>query len=123
MARALKVKPALLTAIIGDEDTVTGLLLGGAGNVEGKNSNFLLVRNETPVPEIRKAFMEFTQKRTDIGIVVINQHIANIIRSDLDDYDKMIPTILEIPSKDHPYNPAKDFIMNKVARITGQTFE
>lgn len=46
-----------------------------------------------------------------------------MIRGDLDDYSKMIPTILEIPSKDHPYNPAKDFIMNKVAKITGQSFD
>lgn len=30
---------------------------------------------ETPVPDIRKAFEEFTQKRTDVGIVVINQHV------------------------------------------------
>ena len=104
-------------AVIGDEDTVTGLLLGGIGNVDGKNSNFLIVKSGTGVNVIRNAFLEFT-KRPDIGILAINQHIANTIRMDIDAYTKMIPTLLEIPSKDHPFNPDKDYIMNKVNKLT-----
>lgn len=33
-------------AVIGDEDTVTGFLLGGIGNIDAsKNSNFFIVTN------------------------------------------------------------------------------
>jgi vacuolar-type H+-ATPase subunit F/Vma7 len=30
-----------------------------------------------------------------------------MIRATVDDYDGMIPTVLEIPSKDNPYDPNK----------------
>ena len=46
----------------------------------------------------------FTQ-RDDIGIILINQHVANNMRHILKDYNQTIPTILEIPSKEHPYDP------------------
>ena len=37
-----------LLAVIADEDTVTGLLLAGVGNVDArKNTNFLIVDNST----------------------------------------------------------------------------
>ena len=34
-----------------------------------------------------------------------SQQIANEIRHVLRDYNKIIPTVLEIPSKDQPYDP------------------
>jgi len=112
-------RQGLLIAVIGDEDTVTGLLLGGIGNVDPKKNNFLIVKgDETEKRVIEKAFEDFT-KRPDIGIVVINQHIANEIRYLLDEYTQLFPTVMEIPSKEHPYNPENDFIMNKVARLMG----
>ena len=45
--------------------------------------------------------------------------IANEIRYILDDYNRVIPTVLEIPSKDSPYDPEKDSIMNSVNRFLG----
>ena len=39
--------------------------------------------------------------------------IAEEIRHVLDSYDKAIPSILEIPSKEHPYDPSKDSILRR----------
>lgn len=39
--------------------------------------------------------------------------IADMIRHVLDRYDKAVPAILEIPSKDHPYDPTKDSILRR----------
>ena len=88
-----------LIAIIGDEDTVTGFVLAGVGHRTAESSNFLVVKEGTPLPQIEKAFLEFTN-RDDVGIVLVNQHVAAQIRHLLDDYSKTIPTVLEMPSKD-----------------------
>jgi V-type H+-transporting ATPase subunit F len=40
--------------------------------------------------------------------------IANMIRFLVDSYNKPIPAILEIPSKDHPYDPASDSVLSRV---------
>jgi len=37
----------------------------------------------------------------------------------LDDYEQLLPTLLEIPSKDHPYDPAKDYIMQRIKKMLG----
>ena len=60
-------------------------------------------------------------ERSDIAIILINQHIANDIRHILRDYNQSIPTVLEIPSKDHPYDPNQDYIMQRVNMILGGT--
>ena len=109
-------------AVIGDEDTVTGLLLTGIGQFEqeGPNvrTNFLIVRNKTTLEEIEKAFQQFTQ-RDDIAILLINQHIANQIRSSIDKFDNPLPAIVEIPSKDHPYKPEEDPVFVRVSSLLG----
>merc|ERR1712146_46543 len=53
--------------------------------------------------------------RNDIGVVIIGQHIADMIRHTVNEYQaegKVIPTILEVPNKDHPYNPNTDSVMH-----------
>jgi len=57
--------------------------------------------------------------RQDVGIILINQHIANDIRDILRDYSQTIPTVLEIPSKDNPYDPEQDYIMQRVNMYLG----
>lgn len=102
-----------LVAVIGDEDTCTGFLLGGIGEINAKRQkNFLVVTKETSVSEIEETFLQFTN-RNDIAILLINQNIAEEIRHILDAYDKAIPAILEIPSKEHPYDPSKDSILRR----------
>ncbi|KAF0934592.1 hypothetical protein E2562_025679 [Oryza meyeriana var. granulata] len=115
-----------LIAIIADEDTVTGFLLAGVGNVDlRKKTNYLIVDNKTTVKQIEDAFKEFTT-REDIAIVLISQYtspdcflfficqVANMIRFLVDSYNKPVPAILEIPSKDHPYDPAHDSVLSRV---------
>lgn len=108
-----------LLAIIGDEDTVTGFLLAGVGNVDlRKKSNYLVVNEKTTVKAIEDSFREFTG-REDIAIILINQYIANMIRNVVDNFKKPIPALLEIPSKEHPYDASKDSILSRVSGMLG----
>eukprot|EP01115_Flamella_aegyptia_P011553 TRINITY_DN54639_c0_g1_i1.p1 TRINITY_DN54639_c0_g1~~TRINITY_DN54639_c0_g1_i1.p1 ORF type:complete len:121 (+),score=30.05 TRINITY_DN54639_c0_g1_i1:56-418(+) len=103
-------------AVIGDEDTVTGFLLTGIGNSDhSRKTNFLIVDPQTPKMDIETAFKDYTN-RPDIAIIIINQNIADDIRHLLNEYNQLVPTVLEIPSKDTPYDPKKDTIF---ARVTG----
>ncbi|KAF0891618.1 hypothetical protein E2562_010603 [Oryza meyeriana var. granulata] len=103
-----------LIAIIADEDTVTGFLLAGVGNVDlRKKTNYLIVDNKITIKQIEDAFKEFTT-REDIAIVLISQYVANMIRFLVDSYNRPVPAILEIPSKDHPYDPAHDSVLSRV---------
>ncbi|KAK9372699.1 ATPase, V1 complex, subunit F [Lipomyces chichibuensis] len=108
-------------AVIGDEDSVTGLLLAGVGHLtEDKRKNFLVVDNKSTVEDIENAFDEFTSARKDIAVLLINQHIAEKIRYKLDSYTNAFPAVLEIPSKDHPYDPEKDSVLRRVRRLFGE---
>ncbi|KAJ3693011.1 hypothetical protein LUZ60_012106 [Juncus effusus] len=103
-----------IIAMIADEDTVTGFLLAGVGNVDiRRKTNYLIVDNKTTQKQIEDAFKEFTA-RDDIAIVLISQYVANMIRFLVDSYNKPVPAILEIPSKDHPYDPAHDSVLSRV---------
>jgi V-type H+-transporting ATPase subunit F len=107
-----------LIAVIGDEDTVTGFVLAGVGNRNVSGCNFLVVKENTAVAEVEEAFTTLTQ-RDDIGILLINQHCADMIRPQLNEYTQPIPTILEIPSKEHPYDAEKDLVMQRVNMMLG----
>ncbi|CAN6610068.1 V-type proton ATPase subunit F [Trichomonascus vanleenenianus] len=108
-------------AVIGDEDTVTGMLLAGIGHVsEDKSKNFMVVDAKTSPEQIEKKFDEFTNTRKDIAVLLINQHIADKIRFRIDTYTQAFPALLEIPSKDHPYDPEKDSILRRVRRLFGE---
>ena len=67
---------------------------------------------------VLKKFEELTQ-RDDVAIILINQHIANLIRHALAGYTQLVPTVLEIPSKDHPYDPSKDQVLRQVNMLLG----
>ncbi|KAI9800829.1 MAG: H(+)-transporting V1 sector ATPase subunit F [Sarcosagium campestre] len=110
-------------AVIGDEDSVTGLLLAGVGHVTAapdSQKNFLVVDGKTEDSAIEAAFEDFTSKRKDIGILLINQHIAERIRNRVEAFTSAFPAILEIPSKDHPYDPEKDTVLKRVQRLFGE---
>ena len=97
----------LLIGIIGDEETVTGFLLAGIGERNENFSNFLKVTSETDTNQIRDYFQELVSNKK-IGIILISQDVAERIRETLDAYDEIIPTVLEIPSKNTPYSIEKD---------------
>lgn len=109
-----------LVSIIGDEDTVTGFLLSGIGHRDEKNqTNFLVVDQErTKHEDIVNAFKTLTS-RDDISVLLITQSVASDIRYLMNSYDKVLPAILEIPSKDKPYNEAEDPIMQRVLKLLG----
>ena len=105
----------MLLGIIGDEETVTGFLLAGIGERNENSTNFLKVNSETKNEQIEE-FFDSLIKRKDIGIVLISQDVADRIRDTLDAYNEIIPTVLEIPSKQHPYSVEKDSVMQKALR-------
>ncbi|KAI0840896.1 vacuolar ATP synthase [Hypoxylon sp. FL0890] len=123
MASHADYKDRQFLAVIGDEDSVTGLLLAGIGHVTNppdSQKNFLVVDEKTDTSAIEAAFDSFTTKRKDIGIVLINQHIADKIRHRIDTHTAAFPTVLEIPSKEHPYDPEKDSVLRRVRRLFGE---
>jgi len=97
---------------------VTGFLLAGVGHRTAAGSNFLIVKQDTKLQQVEEAFRNFST-REDVGIILINQHVANDIRHVLKDYNATIPTVLEIPSKEHPYDPEQDYIMQRVNMFLG----
>ncbi|KAL0271213.1 UNVERIFIED_CONTAM: hypothetical protein PYX00_008383 [Menopon gallinae] len=102
-----------LIAVIGDEDTCVGFLLGGIGEInKNRHPNFLVVDKNTAVSEIEDSFKRFV-KRDDIDIILINQSVAEMIRHAIDSHTQPIPAVLEIPSKDHPYDASKDSILRR----------
>uniref|UniRef100_A0A170XKZ0 V-type proton ATPase subunit F n=1 Tax=Triatoma infestans TaxID=30076 RepID=A0A170XKZ0_TRIIF len=102
-----------LLAVIGDEDTCVGFLLGGVGEInKNRHPNFMVVDKNTSVGEIEDTFKRFV-KRDDIDIILINQNVAEMIRHCIDSHIQPIPAILEIPSKDHPYDASKDSILRR----------
>lgn len=95
---------------------------------------------KTETSAIEKAFDSYTQERKDIAILLINQHVcirraerfcfeavadtfakvADKIRQRVDTYTAAFPSLLEIPSKDHPYDPEKDSVLRRVRRLFGE---
>lgn len=119
MASSSASKERNLLAVIGDEDSITGLLLAGIGHVnERQEKNFLVVDTKTQVSTIESAFETFTERK-DIAILLINQHIAEKIRPTVDRYQQAFPAVLEIPSKDYPYDPSKDSVLKRVQKLFG----
>ena len=103
--------------------SVTGLLLAGVGHFTeppDSQKNFLVVDQKTEKSEIAQVFNSFTKERKDIAIVLINQHVAEMIRDDVARFQDAFPAVLEIPSKDHPYDPEKDSVLTRVRKLFGE---
>merc|ERR1712176_909827 len=104
--------------LIADEDTVTGMVLACIGHVDGQGKkNFLIVDSKTHAKDMEAKFTDLTQRK-DIAMIFITQGCANDIRNVVDAYSnsgQVIPTVLEIPSKEQPYDPRKDAVMQRVA--------
>ncbi|XP_017046583.1 V-type proton ATPase subunit F [Drosophila ficusphila] len=106
-----------LLAVIGDEDTCVGFLLGGIGEVdEDRKANFMVVEKDTTPLQIEECFKKFLG-RPDIAIILINQVYADMIRSTVDAHTLAVPTVLEIPSKQHAYDSSKDSILKRANSV------
>ncbi|PQE31646.1 V-type proton ATPase subunit F protein [Rutstroemia sp. NJR-2017a WRK4] len=110
-APASAYKDRQFLAVIGDEHVTSP---------PDSQKNFLVVDSKTDNAAIEEAFERFTTERKDIGILLINQHIAERIRHRVDTYTAAFPALLEIPSKDHPYDPEKDSVLRRVRRLFGE---
>ncbi|KAG1773046.1 ATPase, V1 complex, subunit F [Suillus occidentalis] len=122
MASTTAFKDRNLIAVIGDEDSITGLLLAGIGHInEHQRKNFLVVDSiqKHKYQQSKQRFRNSLQRK-DTAIVLINQHIAEKIRPTVDRYQEAFPTLLEIPSKDHPYDPSKDSVLKRVQKLFGE---
>ena len=60
-----------------------------------------------------------TRLVTKSNIVTCIQ-IAERIRNSVDNFTEAFPAVLEIPSKDHPYDPDKDSVLRRVRRLFGE---
>nr|ACO12019.1 Vacuolar proton pump subunit F [Lepeophtheirus salmonis] len=102
-----------LIGVIGDEDTCVEFLLGGIGEMnKNRKPNFMVVDKDSAITEIEDCLKTFI-KRDDIDIILINQNVAEMVRAVIDAHTAPIPAILEIPSKDFPYDPSKDSILRR----------
>ncbi len=111
-----------LVGVIGDEDTVTGFILAGAGDSDVRKArppNYFIVSKATQLSEIEAAFKTMVG-RPDIALILICQHIANDIRYAIEQHQEVFPCVLEIPSKDTPFDASKDPILVKLNRALGK---
>lgn len=46
--------------------------------------------------------------------------VAELIRDVVDKFQEAFPAVLEIPSKDHPYDPEKDSVLRRVRKLFGE---
>ena len=112
-----------LVGVIGDEDTVTGFVLAGVGDVdERRRRNFLVVDDDTTEAAIREKFNELVA-RGDVAVVLVSQHVADRVRPLL--YARAasgatVPAVLEIPSKDAPYDATRDAVLSRAQRALGR---
>ncbi|CAI2726580.1 unnamed protein product [Schistosoma spindalis] len=102
-----------LIAVIGDEDTCTGFLLSGTGEVDkNRRPNFFVVDKNTSLIDVEDVFRTFVG-RDDIAIILIVQNVAEMIRHLIDSHNVAVPAILEIPNRDIPYDASKDTILKR----------
>lgn len=59
-------------------------------------------------------------KREDAALLLTHPKIAERIRHRVDTYTAAFPAVLEIPSKEHPYDPEKDSVLRRVRRLFGE---
>lgn len=76
------------------------------------------LHTETPAGRIEAAFREFTT-RPDVAVVLVTQPVAEEIRPAIAAHTAAVPAILEIPSKDTPYQPDKDAVLARVRHLLG----
>lgn len=77
---------------------------------------FLFCVTETPVTLI-EAFLQRMMARPDIAMIFVATDVADRIRPMMHRYSRsLVPNLLEIPTKLHPYNPDTDPVV-KLAKV------
>ena len=106
-------------ACLGDEDTVTGLTLAGVGGSDARGRGYLVaVAGETPTSAVEETFRRFL-KDPAVGVVLVSQPVAMRIRGAMDAHTSAAPAVLEVPSKEEPYDPEEDVLLRRVKHLYG----
>lgn len=86
-------------AMIADEDTITGMLLAGAGaSGPGERRNFFVCTPDTPKAELRAAFDRLIA-RADVSALFVAKFAAEKLQDAISAYEGKGPVLLEIPGK------------------------
>lgn len=85
-----------------------------------RGENYLVVDSKTPQQRIVDTFRRLVA-RPDVAIILMAQHVAQEVRWLLDEHaaSAVLPTILEIPSPAHPYQPEHDSVMQRIQKMLG----
>lgn len=70
----------------------------------------------------RGAARSSTRKTNDLGVFLSRSsraQVAERVRYLLDGYTAAIPSVLEIPDKENPYDPSKDSVLSRVQHLLG----
>lgn len=79
---------------------------------------FFLHSTETSKEKATEFFKSMTA-RPDISLILVSQTVAEMIRAAIEAHTLPLPTVLEIPSKENPYDESKDPIMIRVNKLLG----
>ena len=112
-----------------DIDTITGFLLTGFGQTSNKGTNFFIADPKDPdLEKHMREQLEIWLKAPDMGIVMIAQNhaetLSDMISLHQASEEKCHPIVLEIPSTEAPYDPAKDPVMKRIKiRLSAKQLE
>lgn len=79
--------------IIGDEDTLNGFMISGI-----QSESLVQVTNKTPEEELKKIFKKMIDRK-DLALLLICDFVYDKIKVDIENFDKHLPSIIEIPSR------------------------
>ena len=69
---------------------------------------------------VENTFDRFTRdgKDSEIAVVLVTQETSEkFLREKINNFKELSPVILEIPSKEKPYDPVKDVVMQRAHRL------
>lgn len=84
-----------------------GFLEGGIGDAIRKNYLTNKISHQTMIDK-------FINEK-DISIILITNSIAEMIRPTLDKYNRILPYVIEIPSRDQSYTDKDSMMINKLS--------
>ena len=97
---------------IGDEDTVLGFGMAGVAGRIAKNA------------DDAQAALREALSAPDVGVIIMTEHCADLIRSEVDEYmfSVRFPLIVEIPDR-HGFDRGADFLTRYVKDAIGVRME
>lgn len=85
----------LKIGLIGNEKIIQGFEISGLCK---KDNTLFCFESDCDVEILKNAFFSLIQ-RTDVGLIFITENLSEILKNELNEHKKPIPTILKIPSR------------------------